>query len=356
VRWQILVAQGERLPLTQAEVAFTGHALEARLYAEDPANDFLPATGSVTLWQPSDVPGVRYDGGVEAGSEVGVHYDPLLAKVIAHAATRNEAITRLRRALATLGVGPITTNRDFLIATLDHPAFEAGDLHTHFIDQHLPVEARRAPRDPAVDRIHAIAAALFEHAARRREDGPLPASIPSGWRNNRWRAQDVAYLIAGERVEVRYVAGPDDTFTIEDGEVPGGASTACRVHAADTDGITVAIGGVRRRFRIASRAGTLVVHGPLGTATLVSVPRFPPAEREDLAGGCLAPMTGIIREVRVAVGDRVEKGTVLLVLEAMKMEHQMTARDVGVVKQVRVEVGQMVDPDEILVIVEAPED
>jgi propionyl-CoA carboxylase alpha chain len=113
---------------------------------------------------------------------------------------------------------------------------------------------------------------------------------------------------------------------------------------------------VRRRFRIASRAGTLVVHGPLGTATLVAVPRFPPAEREDLAGGCLAPMTGIIREVRVAVGDRVEKGTVLLVLEAMKMEHQMTARDVGVVKQVRVEVGQMVDPDEILVVVEAPED
>ena len=352
VRWQILVAQGERLPLAQADVAFTGHAIEARLYAEDPANDFLPATGSVMLWQPADVPGVRYDGGVEAGSAVGVHYDPLLAKVIAHAPTRGEAITRLRRALAALGVGPITTNRDFLIATLDHPAFEAGDLHTHFIDQHLPAASRGAPRDPAVDRIHAIAAALFEHAGRRREGGPLPASIPSGWRNNRWRAQDVAYLIGGERIEVRYVAGPDDTFTIEDGATP----TACRVHAADAGGITVAIGGVRRRFGIATRAGTLVVHGPLGTATLVSVPRFPPAEREDLAGGCLAPMTGIIREVRVAVGDRVEKGTVLLVLEAMKMEHQMTARDVGVVKQVRVEVGQMVDPDEVLVVVEPPEE
>jgi acetyl/propionyl-CoA carboxylase alpha subunit len=152
VGWQILLAEGERLPLAQGAVALHGHAIEARLYAEDPSNEFLPATGKVALWEPAAVPGVRYDGGVETGSDVGVHYDPLLAKVIAHAPTRGEAIARLRRALATLGVGPIVTNRDFLIAVLDHPAFDAGELSTHFIDEHLPAEAgsrrraRRAPR------------------------------------------------------------------------------------------------------------------------------------------------------------------------------------------------------------------
>jgi propionyl-CoA carboxylase alpha chain len=113
---------------------------------------------------------------------------------------------------------------------------------------------------------------------------------------------------------------------------------------------------VRRAFRVAAGPHGLVVHGPLGTTTLAPVPRFPPSQREDLAGGCLAPMTGIIRDVRVAAGDRVEKGTVMLVLEAMKMEHQMVARDIGVVKQVRVEVGQMVDPDEILIVVDPVED
>ena len=352
VRWQILLAQGDALPLSQAEVAFHGHAIEARLYAEDPTSDFLPATGSVLVWTPAPIPGVRYDSGVEAGSEIGVHYDPLLAKIIAHAPTRSEAIVRLRRALAVLGVGPVVTNRDFLLAVLDHPAFVAGDLHTHFIERHLPAETRRPVTDPARDRTHAIVAALYEHERRRGAGSPVPVSVPSGWRNNRWRAQDAAYVIAGERIEVHYVAAADGRFAIES----GAGHHACRILAADAASLSVEIDGIRRRFTVTARAGVLVVHGPLGTATLTAIPRFPASEREDLAGGCLAPMTGIIREVRVQAGDRVEKGTVMLVLEAMKMEHQMIARDVGVVKQVRVEVGQMVDPDEVLIVVEPVED
>ncbi len=351
VRWQILLAEGEPLPLAQSEVTLSGHAIEARLYAEDPSADFLPATGSVLVWAPAPLAGVRYDAGVEAGTEIGVHYDPLLAKIIAHAPTRAEAITRLRHALQLLVVGPLTTNRDFLLAVLDHPSFAAGELHTHFIEQHLPAERRRPAPDPARDRTHAIVAALWEHETRRRAGGPLPASLPSGWRNNRWRAQDATYLVGGERLEVHYVAAADGRFTVE---AAGGASE-CRVHPT-TDGLTVEIDGVRRRFGVTAGKETLVVHGPLGVTTLTPVPRFPPSAREDLAGGCLAPMTGIIREVRVQAGDRVEKGTVMLVLEAMKMEHQMVARDVGVVKQVRVEVGQMVDPDEVLILVDPVED
>ena len=352
VRWQILLANGEPLPLAQADVTLTGHAIEARLYAEDPAHDFLPATGTVALWAPAAIPGVRYDGGVEAGSVIGVHYDPLLAKVIAHAPTRAEAVTKLERALTLLGVGPIVTNREFLLAVLAHPAFGAGELHTHFIEQHLPSDARTTRPDPARRETHAIVAALYEHEARRRLGGPLPASIPSGWRNNRWRPQDAAYIVDGERVEVQYVAEPNGIFTIHRSASPGTG----RVIEGDATSIVVELDGVRRRFLVAVGSAGLVVHSPLGTTTLVPVLRFPPSEREDLAGGCLAPMTGIIREVRVQVGDRVEKGTVMLVLEAMKMEHQMVARDVGVVKELRVEVGQMVDPDEVLIVVEPLEE
>jgi propionyl-CoA carboxylase alpha chain len=132
-----------------------------------------------------------------------------------------------------------------------------------------------------------------------------------------------------------------------------GASGRALVVATDDRGLTLELDGVRRRFTVAVDDGATHVHGPLGTATLHAVPRFPPARRDEIAGGCLAPMPGVIREVRVAVGDRVEKGAVMLVLEAMKMEHQMIAPDPGTVKEVRVEVGQMVDPDTVMIVVES---
>ena len=132
------VAQGEPLPFDASALRLDGHAFEARLYAEDPAADFLPATGRVVIWEPAPLLGVRYDSGVEAGSEVSVHYDPLLAKIIAHGATRDEARRRLIEALQRLGVAGVTTNREFLIALLSHPEFAAGAIDTHFIERHSP--------------------------------------------------------------------------------------------------------------------------------------------------------------------------------------------------------------------------
>ncbi len=348
VRWQILVAAGEPLPLAQDALALDGHAIEARLYAEDPANDFLPATGRIAIWEPADLPGVRYDSGVAAGTTVGVHYDPLLAKIIAHGATRAEATTRLVVALRRLGVAGVTTNRDLLLAVLTHPAFAAGALDTHFIDRHLPPTARVAPRDADADRVHAVVAALAAHE-RRRAGGPLPASIPSGWRNNRWRPQEQSFRAGDDTIEVRYVATALGEFDVE----AASATLHARVVAADEHHLVAELDGVRRRFTLATDGDTTFVHGPLGTATLVAVPRFPASRREEIAGGCLAPMPGVIRQVRVAPGDRVEKGTIMLVLEAMKMEHQMIATDAGTVKEVRVEVGQMVDPDTVMIIVDA---
>ncbi len=341
VRMQIEVARGERLRVTQDQIAIAGHAIEARLYAEDPANDFLPATGRVLMWEPLALPGLRYDSGVEAGTEVGVHYDPMLAKVIAHAPTRDEAIARLAAALRRLGVAGVTTNRHFLLAVLEHADFAAGKFDTHFIADRLPAEARQPARDAAVERTHAIVAAVWSHEQRRASsDGPLPSSIPSGWRNNRWRPQRVTFTVAGEPVDVDYVAGEPGAFTV----TVGGTTSTVR------DGVE--IDGVRRAYRVVQVDDVVVVCSPLGTTELREVPRFPPARRDDVAGGCVAPMTGVVRAVNVAAGDRVAKGTVLLVLEAMKMEHEMVAQADGVVKEVRVEVGQMVDPDAVLVIVE----
>ncbi len=349
VRLQIQVAQGEPLPVSQQELTRDGYAIEARLYAEDPARDFLPATGTVLLWEPPALRGIRYDSGIEAGCEVGIHYDPLVAKVIAHAPSRREAIDRLVGALRGLGVGGIATNREFLIAVLTHPAFEAGEIDTHFVERHLPREARAPRTDPAVERTHAIAATLFDHDRRRREEGPLPPSIPSGWRNNRWRAQDVSYRIGEETLQVDYVALGPDRFAVE----IGGADSQVRVVASNERVIELEIDGVRRRFRVAMCEDGFLVHGWGSTTRLELIPRFPPPRREEIAGGCNAPMPGVIREVRVSVGERVEPGAILLVLEAMKMEHQIVATDPGVVKEIFVAVGQMVDPDDVLIVVEA---
>jgi propionyl-CoA carboxylase alpha chain len=275
----------------------------------------------------------------------------MLAKIIAHGPSRDEAVRRLAGALERLGVAGVTTNRDLLLAVLRHPAFAAGEIDTHFIDRNLPPETRVAPRNAAVERIHAMVAALHEQEVRRRAGGPLPPSIPSGWRNSRWRPQSVTYRIGDEPLEVRYVAEPGARFAVE----AGGQRSTAVLHGADARGVAVEVDGVRRRFTVVASGDVVAVHGPLGTTELIRVPRFPAAQRDDTAGGFVAPRTDAVRAVNVAAGDRVTKGQVLLVLEAMKMEHEMVAQADGVVREVRVEVGQMVDPDAVLVVMAATE-
>jgi propionyl-CoA carboxylase alpha chain len=287
---------------------------------------------------------------VELGSEVSVHYDPLLAKVIAQAPTRDLAIDRLAGALRDLAVGGVVTNREFLLAVLAHSEFRRGAIDTHFIERHLPPPTRRQVIDPAAVRLHAIAAALDAHERRRAAgDSPLPASIPSGWRNNRWRPQEVVYRVGDQAIEVHYVAAGDGRFHVD----CAGRASQARVLAWNDAAIALELDGVRRTFRLGIGKEAVCIHGPLGAATLVEVPRFPSLGAEDLAGGCLAPMPGIVRQVLVKAGERVEKGAVLVILEAMKMEHPLVAYAAARVKEVRVEVGQMVDPDAVMVVLEA---
>jgi propionyl-CoA carboxylase alpha chain len=238
-----------------------------------------------------------------------------------------------------------------LIATLVHPAFAAGETDTHFIDRHLPPAVRAAERDPEAARLHAIVAAVHDHECRRCRPGPLPESIPSGWRNNRWRPQDVSYRIGDQVIEVLYSVDACGEFDVE----AGGSASRVRVAETGKGSIALEIDAVLRRFSVEVRDGVTFLHGPLGSAELALVPRFVSHGGEDVAGGYVAPMPGAVRQVRVAVGDRVEEGTVMLILEAMKMEHPIAAHGPGVVTEVRVEVDQMVEHDQVLVVV-APDE
>ncbi len=364
VRLQVDVARGLPLGFAQDDLELTGHAIEARLYAEDPANDFLPATGVVALWSPPELPGLRIDSGIEQGDEISIHYDPMLAKVIAHGRDRAEATQRLHRGLCELAVGGLTTNRDFLLSVLENEAFRQGNVDTSFVQRLFPAGRRTHPVDRGVLELHAVAATLHLFDQRRQEPGPAPAGVPSGWRNNRWRPQEQLFDIEGERIRARYVTEARDCFAIEvsaEGQSHEETrSYAARLLEASGGLLIVEIDDVRRRFRIGwhrskQRSQHLSVHGLGRVNELTVIPRFPTRQASAVAGGCAAPMTGRVVQVAVAKGDAVTAGTTLVVLEAMKMEHQLQADVDGVVEAVNVEAGQLVDPDDVLVVV-APRD
>jgi propionyl-CoA carboxylase alpha chain len=347
VRLQLLVAMGEPLAFDQDDLVLVGHAVEARLYAEDPANDFLPATGTLAVWDPDR--SVRWDEGVAAGSQVGIHYDPLLAKAVAVAPARPEAALRLARALERSRVHGVTTNRDLLVATLRHKAFLAGDLHTGFIEEHLPPRARRA--DQSADAVHAVAAALV--ASRRRvRSARVLRRVPPGWRNNPSRRQEAVYERArGDPLAIGYAVQRDGTWVVG----VDGVDHAVRVLAwpdqrAD-GGIDLVMEGRRLRVRVVECDDSLFVDSPLGHSAFRERPHLAEAGADEVSGGLHAPMPGAVLGVSVAVGDQVAQGQLLLVLEAMKMEHRITAPHEGTVKEVRVAPGDQVAADQILVVV-----
>ncbi|MBI4514950.1 MAG: biotin/lipoyl-binding protein [Deltaproteobacteria bacterium] len=350
VRLQILVAQGAALPLRQEDIAIRGHAVECRVYAEDPYADFLPSTGTLVRWETPAVPGIRYESGVETGSEVTIYYDPMLAKVIARAPGRAEAVRRVAKALSGMRVHGLRTNIPLLLAVLRHPEFVAGNLDTHFIAKHIALAQRRTPAQAEADSVHAIAITLWLQQQRRAE-APVLRGLPSGWRNNPSQMQETAFTSGEATITVRYrVHSGDDIEVIVDGKSLKAAVLSC-----DATHVALAIDGVRRSCTLLAHADIHYAHSALGSSELRELARFPPPEREEVAGGCHAPMPGKILSVRVTVGQTVKKGAPLVILEAMKMEHEVAAPHDGVVREVKVETGQQVDAGEVLVVLETDE-
>jgi propionyl-CoA carboxylase alpha chain len=343
VREQLRIAAGESLDVDQDDIRFRGHAIEVRLYAEDPANDFLPVTGTLAAFEPAEAPAVRWDSGVVAGSVVGTRFDPMLAKVIAHAPTRSEAAGRLALALERLHVGGMVTNRDFLAAILRSAAFAAGDTTTDFIERTAPAPAMVLSD---VELRHAATMAALWLQARNRATATIWQGLPSGWRNARLPAQQVTFGAGAATVAISYQARRDGSVVIGDG-------VTARVHAHTPHSIDAEIGGRRMSTRITRHGEHLYVQTTRGTVRLHELPRFHVPGDAGPAGGLNAPMPGAVLDVRVAAGDRVAAGQMLVVLEAMKMEHHIKAPTDGVVAEVRVAAGQQVDNGALLLVITA---
>ena len=354
VRLQLLVAGGSPLPDEVHEAIArgpVGHAVEARLYAEDPAAGWLPSTGDLHEFTvPGDRPGVRVDAGVASGGAVSPHYDPMLAKVIVHAPTRDEAVASLAATLADARIHGVTTNRDLLVRTLRHDAFGRGATDTGFLDRHgLDVLAAPLADADAIGR-HATAAALCAQAARR-EEAPVLAPLPSGWRNNTADHQTTVFDTDGRTVTVDYRFGRRHRAL--GALAVDGIDLDAAAHDLTPHGVALTVDGVTRRYAVQQVGAVSYVDGPDGSSRLVGQERYPVAAEQVAEGSSLAPMPGNVVRVAVAPGDRVEAGQVLVVLEAMKMEHAVAAGGPGTVAEVAVAEGDQVETGRVLVVVES---
>ncbi len=334
VEQQLRVAEGEPLPAAVTQARIEGHAIEVRLYAEDVPAGFLPATGTVHRFQVP--PGVRVDAGVADGSVVGPHYDPMLAKVIAHGTTRADAARRLVRALRGARIHGVTTNRDLLLAILGDTDFLAGRY------------VRLAPlvRSEPVDPTRAAAAALAEAAAHRRA-APVLADLPSGWRNVTSQPQRIAYTVGEETVEVAYRFRRDGLDVAVDGQ-----PLAVALVSAAPDRVVLDVDGVRRAYAVHRTDAVTYVDDAAGSSALAHVPRFPDPNPPAHAGSLLAPMPGGVVRVAAEVGAQVTAGQPLVVLEAMKMEHTVAAPVDGVLTAVHVKPGDQVESGQALAVVD----
>lgn len=353
VREQLRIAEGAELGYTQHDLKITGHAIEARLYAEDPENDFLPAPGKVHIWAPSTTGNARFDSGIESGSEIGVDYDPMIAKVIVHAPTRREAAMRLARVLEQTRLQGLTTNRDFLVATLRTAEFLNGDTTTDFIERVNPARSRQKSREE-LDR--SAIAVVVESRARRRATARVLGNIPGGWRNSimppettrfaNKSADKGAHKEEEFLVSYQILRNGKLNMNIADREY-----LVSIFHAGDGS-VDLEINDTRVSMKVDGSGDDWFVHGPDGDCELRELPRFPVKGKDDAESGLTAPMPGSVLALHVKPGDTVEQGQLLLILEAMKMEHQITAPRDGTVNEVRVIVGDQVANSELLIVLD----
>ena len=345
VELQLLIAEGEPLPPQARAARINGHAIEVRLYAEDVAAGFVPATGTLHRFRIPAAAGIRVDTGFRDGSVVSPYYDAMLAKVIAHARTRADAARRLARALEQAGIHGLTTNRDLLAAILREPEFLAGGTDTGYLTRHEP--AALAAASPTATATHALAAALARQA-RHRSEAPVLGTLPSGWRNVFSAPQRVAYTAAGQAREVTYrILGNSVEAEV------GGVPLRALVHSATPDRVDLEIGGTRRVYLVNGVGAEIYVDASDGSTALSETPRFGDPTRLAPAGSLLAPMPGLVLRVLAEPGAVVTAGQPLLVLEAMKMEQTVSAPADGVLAELRAKAGEQVSTGQVLAVLES---
>jgi 3-methylcrotonyl-CoA carboxylase alpha subunit len=350
VEWQLRVANGETLPLTQAQLGISGHAIEVRVYAEDPAHEFMPSVGTlVHLRQPRESAHVRVDTGVREGDAITPNYDPMIAKLIVWGEDRSAAVARLAGALAEYEVVGVRTNLGLLRAIAGHPAFASAALDTGFIARHaaalLPPSPTALPAagETAIWVAAALAFLADQRAARlsgaaRTDDPWSPWSLADAWRVNGDGYEDLIFRRGEARITLRALPLADGSYRLE---LPDGA-----VHAAaheDASGMSLRVDGVLHRLRVVRAGSALtVILGGRNFEVEAIDPLAPPRTEATGSDRVLAPIPARVCRVLVSAGDVVRKGAPLLVLEAMKMEMTLSAPADGTIASVRPEVGEMV--------------
>lgn len=343
VKLQIEIAQGGVLSLAQEDIRQHGHAIEARLYAEDPNNRFLPATGRLFDWEaPQSIEGLRIDAGVERGMEVGIHYDPMLAKLIAHGADRETACRKLSYGLRSLFAPGVQTNREFLIRALDYPAFVSGAYHTGFVDEHL--DELTAPSDPTEALTAASVVALWLCRKRQAEATILP-NLPAGYRNNPFRDPSLKLQIGGAPIEVSWRPIGDERFAVSCGDWQADAQLV----SFGRGSIRVAVDDNQQVFRIAEAGDRFFVQSHSSSHVVTRLPRYPHTHAASEHESAYAPMPGQVLKILVQIGEQVSAGDALVILEAMKMEQTLRAAAGGIVEAVLVKQGDVVAPGDRLV-------
>ena len=351
VAWQIRAAEGQPLPLKQDEIRLTGHAMEVRLYAEDSAHNFLPQTGDVLRWEPALLDGIRIDHGLVEGQAVTPFYDPMLAKVIAYGATRDEARRKLARAVEDCVLLGVNGNQRFLANLLKHPEFAAGNATTAFIGEHFSDDPSLTPQAPSAAELASAAALLYQASANARAH----QSGLADWRN----AGSAPWHFVLKQGEQKYAV---ELQVVASGEQPqlratvGDIQVELRLLANDGRWATLELDGIRQRRAYHLAGERLWLYGQAGNLEFIDATHEAAGGQNAASSGTVkAPMDGAIVDVLVSEGEQVSKGQLLVVLEAMKMEHPLKAGIDGVIRRVQVSQGDQVKNRQVLVEVEAAE-
>jgi 3-methylcrotonyl-CoA carboxylase alpha subunit len=360
VEWQLRVASGEPLPLRQDDLEIAGHAFEARLYAEDPGRDFLPQTGTLRhLRFPAESPHVRVDSGVRQGDAIGIHYDPMIAKLIVWDGDRMAALKRLRTALAEVQVVGTTTNVAFLGGLAKHPAFAAAEIDTGFIGRHrgelFPESRQISNRLLAIASLHVLLGRDREvqDLAARSSDPYSPWHATSGWRLNDDNYHELTFRDGDAKVGVTIHYRPGGVLL----QLPGEGAPITAVGEIDGNGDLLAdLDGVRVRATVVRQGDSLtLLYGGASHQLVLDDPAARADLQEARSGSLEAPMPGRIVAVHARPGQAVQRGATLMVLEAMKMEHTITAPADGTVAAVHFGVGEQVEEGAMLVSFAEPE-
>ena len=342
VREQLKIANGEPLDFSQEDIEWFGSSIEVRLYSEDPGNNFLPVTGKLIAFEPTEDPLVRWDTGVETGSEITPNFDPMLAKIISYGETRVEAANKLALALENSHFGGLKTNRDYLISILRSDEFLKGNTTTDFLEKAKIKDEIKLNEEEIY--FLAIAASMWIQGKNRYESEVL-SNLSSGWNNARLPMQEIKLQFDDKPLTVKYKNNREEIFTTD-------KNNSAKINSWDKNFIDVEIDNTRIRSKVTFDNELLLIQSKSGDVLFKILPKFETVKKVSIEGGLNAPMPGKVVEIKIKKGAKIKKGDTLIILEAMKMEHKVLAPSDGKVKEILIHKDEQVENGATLVVLD----